>query len=144
LCGILRFKVSRFRRKEAKQPVKDAGELDELDVQSGEHLEQTKLEDEAISTQEEALLWQALENMPETYREPLILFYREQRSVEFVASQLDLSEDTVKQRLSRGRKLLQKAMVTFVEDTLTKSKQGTAFTLAVMLVINSISPPVKA
>jgi len=144
LCGILRFKVSHFHRKEAKQPVKDADELDELDVQGGEHSGQTQLEDEAISTQEQALLWQALEKMPETYREPLILFYREQRSVEFVASQLDLSEDTVKQRLSRGRKLLQKAMVTFVEDTLTKSKQGTAFTLAVMLAINSISPPVKA
>jgi RNA polymerase, sigma subunit, ECF family len=140
LCGILRFKVSHFRRKEAKQPVKDADELDEL----GEPSEHAKIEDEAISAQEQALLWQALEKMPETYREPLILFYREHRSVEYVAVQLDLSDDAVKQRLSRGRKLLQAAMVTFVEDTLAKSKQGTAFTLVVMAAINSISPPAKA
>lgn len=144
LCGILRFKVSHFRRKEAKQPVRDADELDKLDQHDSAHSGQTRIEEEAISAQEQALLWQALELMPETYREPLVLFYREQRSVEFVADQLDLSEDTVKQRLSRGRKLLQKAMVSFVENTLEKSKQGTAFTVAVLAAINFISPPVKA
>lgn len=145
LCGILRFKTSHFRRKEAKQPVTDAHELDELDDrQCAGQPEHIKIEDEAISTQEQVLLWQALEKMPETYREPLVLFYREHRSVEYVASQLDLSEDTVKQRLSRGRKLLQKAMVIFVENTLAKSKQGTEFTLSVLLAINGISPPVKA
>ena len=141
LCGILRFKVSHFRRKETKQPVKGAEELDEL---GAEQSEQTKIEDEAISEQEQALLWQALEKMPETYREPLILFYREQCSVEHVADQLELSDDAVKQRLSRGRKLLQAAMVTFVEDTLSKSKQGAVFTMTVAAAINSISPPVKA
>lgn len=144
LCGILRFKASHFRRKEATQPVRGADELSELDEHASAHSEQMKIEDEAISAQEQALLWQALEKMPDTYREPLILFYREHRSVEFVASQLDLSEDTVKQRLSRGRKLLQKAMVAFVENTLAKSTQGAVFTLAVMAAINSISPPVKA
>lgn len=144
LCGILRFKASHFRRKEATQPVKGADELSELDEQAHTHSTQVKIEDEAISAQEQALLWQALEKMPDTYREPLILFYREQRSVEYVASQLDLSEDTVKQRLSRGRKLLQKAMVIFVEDTLAKSTQGAVFTLAVMAAISGISPPVKA
>lgn len=144
LCGILRFKASHFRRKEATQSVKGADELDELDEHASGYSQQVKVEDAAISAQEQALLWQALEKMPETYREPLILFYREHCSVEFVASQLDLSEDTVKQRLSRGRKLLQKAMVTFVENTLAKSTQGAVFTLAVMVAINSISPPVKA
>lgn len=144
LCGILRFKASHFRRKEATQPVKGADELNDFNEHAGGHSEPVKVEDEAISAQEQALLWQALEKMPDTYREPLILFYREHRSVEYVASQLDLSEDTVKQRLSRGRKLLQKAMLTFVENTLTKSAQGAVFTLAVMAAINSISPPVKA
>ncbi|WP_323815025.1 sigma-70 family RNA polymerase sigma factor [Cellvibrio sp. NN19] len=140
LCGILRFKTSHFRRKEAAQPVADAHELDEY---SDEQSAQTKIEDDVISAQEQALLWQALEKMPDTYREPLILFYREQCSVEHVADQLELTEDTVKQRLSRGRKLLQQAMVNFVEDTLTKSKQGTAFTLSVLAAINDIAPAIK-
>ncbi len=145
LCGILRFKASHFRRKESKQPATGADELDALDAgQEDAQSGHTRIEDEAISAQEQALLWQALEKMPETYREPLILFYREQRSVEFVAVQLDLSEDTVKQRLSRGRKLLQHAMVIFVEDTLAKSKQGTNLTMSVLVAINEISPPFKA
>ncbi|NQZ09656.1 MAG: sigma-70 family RNA polymerase sigma factor [Algicola sp.] len=141
LCGILRFKEIHPRRKESNQPVKGAVELAE---QIGGVTEHTKIEDEVISDQQQALLWQALEKMPETYREPLILFYREHHSVESVASELDLSEDTVKQRLSRGRKLLQKAMVTFVEDTLAKSKPGTAFTVTVLASISGISPGVKA
>ena len=141
LCGILRFKASHYRRKEAKQPLKDARELDEL---GGKESEQARLEDEVIREQQQALLWQALEKMPETYREPLILFYRENRSIEHVAFELDLSEDTVKQRLSRGRKRLQKAMVTFVENTLEKSKPGATFTLAVLASINLITPQVKA
>ncbi|MGB0495688.1 MAG: RNA polymerase sigma factor, partial [Kangiellaceae bacterium] len=141
LCGILRFKASHHRRKENKQPVKGA---DKLDEEVGGVSASTKLEDEAIHDQEQALLWKALGKMPESYREPLILFYREQHSIETVAIELDLSEDTVKQRLSRGRKLLQKAMEVFVGETLTKSKPGHAFTLAVLTAINTISPPIKA
>jgi len=30
--------------------------------------------------EEEAILWRSLERIPETYREPLILFYREHES----------------------------------------------------------------
>lgn len=78
LCGILRYKVSHFRRKEANQPIKGADELEELDEKNETPASEGKLEDQAISAQQQALLWQALEKMPETYREPLILFYREQ------------------------------------------------------------------
>ena len=140
LCGIVRFKASHFRRKEVTQPATDAHALDDYEH---ELPAQGKIEDDLISAQEQALLWQALEKMPDTYREPLILFYREQCSIEHVANQLELSEDTVKQRLSRGRKLLQQAMVNFVEDTLAKSKQGTAFTLSVLIAINDIAPAIK-
>jgi RNA polymerase sigma factor (sigma-70 family) len=73
LCGILRFKVSHFRRKEARQPVKGAEELDEL---GGYESDQTRTEDVAMREEEQALLWQALEKVPEIYREPLILYYR--------------------------------------------------------------------
>lgn len=141
LCGILRFKVSRFRRKEANQPVKDAGEFDEG---GGFESDEPGTEDVAIREEEQALLWQAMEKIPETYREPLILFYREQQSVKHVADNLDLSEEAVKQRLSRGRKLLQEEMTAFVEDTLAKSKPGAAFTAGVLTAISAIPPSAKA
>ncbi|WP_339618105.1 sigma-70 family RNA polymerase sigma factor [uncultured Gilvimarinus sp.] len=135
LCGILRFKISRYRRKETRHAPQPT---DELHEQVAEH---SRVDDAVIQEQEQALLWQALQQLPETYREPLVLFYREQQSIEHVAAELELSEDAVKQRLSRGRKALQKAMVTFVQDTLAKSKPGASFTMAVLLAISTISAP---
>lgn len=141
LCGILRFKVSHFRRKEATQPIKSASEIAEYDEI---HTNTEHMESSAIREQEQALLWHTLDKMDASYREPLVLFYRDQQSVERVAAELDLSVDTTKQRLSRGRKLLKRAMSSFVEETLTKSKPGIGFTAGVMTIISGISPPVKA
>ncbi len=141
LCGILRFKVSHFRRKEANQPVRNA---DELEEDRGHESKDTKTEDAVIRNEEQVLLWEAMENVPDTYREALVLFYREDRSTKQVAADLDLSEDAVKQRLSRGRKLLQTEMMRFVEGALEKSKPGATFTAAVMAVISAIPPPAKA
>lgn len=141
LCGILRFKVSHYRRKEDKYTGKNAEALQEETLKDNQ---QGEMDDQAIQQQHEALLWQALDDMEQTYREPLILFYREQQSVERVASELDLSVDTAKQRLSRGRKLLKKAMSSFVEDALKNSTPGVAFTTVVISAISGISPPAKA
>ncbi|MEP7704920.1 sigma-70 family RNA polymerase sigma factor [Paraglaciecola sp. 25GB23A] len=141
LCGILRFKASHHRRKEANQAIKSAEEVEELQVSDTEN---AALDEQAIQQQEQTLLWQALDGMEDTYREPLILFYREEQSIERVAAALDLSEDNVKQRLSRGRKLLKRAMSSVVENALSKSKPGTAFTVGVLAVISGIAPPAKA
>ena len=59
--------------------------------------------------------------MPATYREPMVLFYREEQSIAEVAMQLELSEDAVKQRLSRGRALLREEMAAVVESALTRT-----------------------
>src|SRR5207249_1394274 len=75
----------------------------------------------AISAEEEAILWRSMERIPEIYREPLVLFYREHQSIEAVAQNLELSEDAVKQRLSRGRKLLHEEVLAFVEGTLART-----------------------
>src|SRR5581483_1671134 len=85
-----------------------------------------------ITQEEQAILWRALCRMPEVYREPLILFYREQRSVDRVAEALDLTVDAVKQRLSRGRKLLHQEVIEFVEATLGRSAPGKGFTAGVL------------
>lgn len=141
LCGILRFKISRFRRKEAREPLRDAAELQEA---SALRSEDAGVEDLAIKEEEQALLWQALEKVPETYREPLILYYREHQSVEHVAYELDLTEDAVRQRLSRGRKVLQESMMRFVEGALAKSSPGSVFTAGVLAAMVSLAPPAKA
>lgn len=141
LCGILRFKVSHFCRKEAMQPLKGADLLDEHRAYPSDH---AGTDDMAIRDEEQALLWQAMENVPVNYREPLILYYRESRSIRHVAGDLNLSEDTVRQRLSRGRKLIRDEMLPFVASLLEKSGPGASFTTGVLGAIATIPPGAKA
>jgi RNA polymerase sigma factor (sigma-70 family) len=141
LCGILRFKISRHLRKEKNQPAKGAEDIDEQILTD---FANPSLENAAIDRQQQALLWNTLSNIDITYREPLILFYRQQQSVERVADELDLTIDTAKQRLSRGRKLLKEAMLGFVGNTLDKSKPGVAFTVGVAAMLNDITKSAAA
>src|SRR5581483_3724133 len=82
--------------------------------------------------------------VPEIYREPLVLFYREHRSIEQVAGALELSEDAVKQRLSRGRKLLHEGVLAFVEGALERTNPGKAFTIAVLAALPALTISAKA
>jgi RNA polymerase sigma factor (sigma-70 family) len=97
--------------------------------------------DQVISDEEKAILWRSLERIPEICREPLVLFYREHQSIEAVAQDLGLSEDAVKQRLSRGRKLLQEQFLAFVAGALKQNSPGKVFTLGVMAALSASSPP---
>src|SRR5262249_16615445 len=81
------------------------------------------------------LLWRALANMPQNYREPMVLFYREQQSIAEVSAGLDLSEDAVKQRLSRGRAMLREELATLVESTLKRTRPTAAFTAGVLAAL---------
>jgi RNA polymerase sigma factor (sigma-70 family) len=132
LCGITRNLLGKELRRRGHEPMDAAEPLDAIHNSAApEPLPSAQ----AISREEEAILWRALERIPETYREPMILFYREQRSVERVAAELELTEDAVKQRLSRGRKLLADEVAAFVEGTLERTTPGKAFTLDVLAML---------
>src|SRR2546430_3951647 len=141
LCGILRYKVGRLRRSDGQEPVRQAEALELAEeMPSGEK----PAADLAMDKEEQAILWSALERVPELYREPLILYYREHRSVEHVAAALDLTEDAVKQRLARGRKILQERVLSFVEGALSRSTPGRVFTLGVLAALPAMAPPAQA
>jgi len=141
LCGILRYKVGRLRRSDGQEPVRQAEALELAEeMPSGEK----PAADLAMDKEEQAILWSALERVPELYREPLILYYREHRSVEHVAAALDLTEDAVKQRLARGRKILQERVLSFVEGALSRSTPGRVFTLGVLAALPAMATPAKA
>ena len=141
LCGIARFKVSHYRRKASNKVIDQGADIEQVDLAqiSSQHTENT-----VIDEQHQALLWQVLQQVDETYREPLVLYYRSHGSVADVAAELALSEDLVKQRLSRGRKVLKQTMLAFIETTLKSSKPSVVFTTSVMAVISSLPAPVKA
>jgi RNA polymerase sigma factor (sigma-70 family) len=132
LCGIVRNRLHKHVRRETREPACQAGSLEE--VRETPAVEAWPCE-QAIGREEEAILWRALEQVPDLYREPLILFYRQNQSVSEVASALELTEDNVKQRLSRGRKLLQEEVQTFVENTLRRTAPGRTFSGAVLAAL---------
>jgi RNA polymerase sigma factor (sigma-70 family) len=141
LCGIARNLINNFLRKEGREPSHRAESLEE--ISEGASAEPLPVET-TISKEEAAILWRSLEKIPEAYREPLILFYREHQSVEAVAAKLDLSEDAAKQRLSRGRKLLQEQFLSFVEGALAQTNPGSQFTLAVLSALPALTLSAKA
>ncbi len=99
---------------------------------------------QSISEEESTLVWRTLEAIPENYREPLILFYREDHSIAEVAAALDINYDAAKQRLSRGRDMLRENLAETVEGVLKKSKPGRALTLRIMTGVAALSAALKA
>ncbi len=136
LCSITR-NVVRNHLRDKKQDSAMRG----LPMDSLENMPHNGLEpiDAAISKEQEAVVWQALQQIPEDYREPLVLFYREGQSVREVAGQLALSEDAVRTRLSRARLMLKNTVEMMIENTVTRSRPGKAFTTAVMAGIAGIA-----
>jgi len=140
LCGIARNRINNFLRREGREPLHKAGLLDEIsETRSPEPLPV----EYTISNEEQAILWRSLERIPEIYREPLVLFYREHQSIEAVAQSLELTEDTVKQRLSRGRKMLHEQVLAFVEGALERTNPSQAFTLGVLAGLPGVAISTK-
>jgi RNA polymerase sigma factor (sigma-70 family) len=140
LCSITRFLVSKEVRRQGREPIHEAQSLDALEEWTSP--EPLPLE-HAISQEELSLLWRSLERIPPAYREPLVLFYREHQSIEAVAKGLGLSEDAVKQRLSRGRKLLQEQFLAFLAGALEQTRPGKAFALGVVAALPLLTTTAK-
>ncbi|MDB6056682.1 MAG: polymerase, sigma-24 subunit, subfamily [Verrucomicrobiales bacterium] len=136
LFGIARNLINNSARKQTRNPLAASSELDENLTSAAPAGNPT---DHAITKEEQAILWRALEQIPEPYREPLVLFYREHQSIQRVADVLDLTEEATRQRLSRGRKLLHERVVAFVEGALKQTAPDQAFTAGVLAAIPQIA-----
>jgi len=136
LCGIVRNLAANAARRDFRR-----GTPESLEVVAEASSPEDDPAAQAVTQEEAALLWQALAGLPELYREPMVLFYREQQSVNEVATGLDLSQDVVRQRLSRGRAMLREEMMALIESKLTRSRPGAAFTMGVLAALSLVSPP---
>ena len=128
LCGIVRNLAANSVRREIRR----GGAPESLEAVADEVSPEADPATQAVTHEEETLLWRALAGIPENYREPMVLFYREDQSVAEVASGLDLSEAVVRQRLSRGRTMLRAEMAAVVESALTRTRPTRAFTAGVL------------
>jgi RNA polymerase sigma factor (sigma-70 family) len=142
LCGIARNLARSWMRTHAKNATVSLERVPEPAQPVVASVEEARLREERSET-----VWTALAQIPETYREPLVLFYRQDHSIRDIAEALELTEDCVKQRLSRGRKMLRAEVTRMVEDTLEESRPGKAFTagvLAALPPLHAPAPPVAA
>jgi RNA polymerase sigma factor (sigma-70 family) len=129
LCGIVRNLCASAARRELRR----GGPTEPLDADHPST--EADPAAQAVSKEEADLLWRALAGLPETYREPLVLFYRQGRSITEVSGTLELSEDAVKQRLSRGRAMLREEMTGWVELTLRRTRPTAAFAVTVLAAL---------
>jgi RNA polymerase sigma factor (sigma-70 family) len=136
LCGIVRNLAANAIRRDQRRGVV-VQSLDSVAEPSGSDADPAV---QAISQEEADLLWRALAGLSETYREPMVLFYRQGQSVAEVARSLDLAEDAVKQRLSRGRSMLREELASIVKTTLTRTCPTRAFTVAVLAALPAFKP----
>jgi RNA polymerase sigma factor (sigma-70 family) len=135
LCSIARNTVQNWFRSQGRDVVGRAASLEA----AGETISRESGPEEVVMFEEQqALIRQALAQMPEGVREPLILFYREGKSTREVAVQLGLTEEAARQRIYRGRSLLREQMAAMVENTIARTKPGKAFTAAVIASIVSL------
>ncbi len=130
LCGIARNLARKARRVRAREDVIDEAQPDA----------NASPFDTASEQERDAVVAAALERMPETYREALVLYYVEQRSVTAVASALGISPDAVHQRLSRGRQLVAAEVAELVEHTLERRRTRRNLAVAVLAALPVVTP----
>lgn len=87
--------------------------------------------------QERELVWSLLAQLPETCREPMILFYRCGESTRDVAIALGENEATIRQRLKRGRDILRTEMTESIRTTLGATVPKAAFAAMVVASLPS-------
>ncbi len=141
LCRIARNVANRSIRKERFDVINEPEPLDSAAPVAAKEPDPGEA---AISREQQAVVWAALEGIPEAYREPLILFYRRQQSIAQVADDLGLSEGAAKQRLSRGRSLLRAEVASLVEDVLGRTAPKKAFAVAVVAALPALAPQTAA
>jgi len=135
LCSIARNTVQNWFRSQGRDV---AGRAASLEAAAEATSRESGPEEVVMFEEQQALIRQALEQMPEGVREPLILFYREGKSTREVAVQLGLTEEAARQRIYRGRSLLREQVAGMIENTITRTRPGKAFTAAVIASIVSL------
>lgn len=138
LCGIARNLARQQQRARFREDARE----EVFAAEYASHEPDPALQ--SITEEENALVWHTLEAIPETYREALVLYYREDHSIAEVAAALDIQPDAAKQRLARGREMLRESLAATVEGVLKKSKPGRALTLRIMTGVAALSAALKA
>lgn len=141
LCGIVRNLARNSQRK--RTPIQLAS-VERGDAGFDAADPGLTADELAVAREEVAIVEQSLSALPDAYREPLVLFYREDQSVQNVADALNLSAEAVRQRLTRGRSMLRDRVEAVIEQSLSRTKPTPALTIAIMAALPGLASPANA
>lgn len=100
--------------------------------------------DALLRDEERRVLSEVMDELAEEIREVVVLYYREHSSSRHVADLLGISEDAVKQRLSRARQKIREEMVQRFGETMKRTAPGAALLTAVGAAMTASAPPASA
>jgi RNA polymerase sigma factor (sigma-70 family) len=126
LCGIARNLARDTRKRLRRETLAD-------DADSG--VDPTTPYDAITEAETERTIVTALGQVPDVYREPLVLYYYEDRSVEDVARSLGITAATTNKRLSRGRRYLAERVALIVERGLARRGPSPVLAASVLALI---------
>jgi RNA polymerase sigma factor (sigma-70 family) len=134
LCQIARHRLLDHAKSAARERLrfKDAAQ------QRGE-VTAPPADQHSLSNEERELLWKTLSEIPQPYRETLVLYYRQGQSAAEVAAATESTEENVRQRLARGRQMLREQVASLIERDLARTAPNAAFTLAVVAALPALT-----
>lgn len=139
LRQVTRNQAHLWQRAHGRELADDASLASALDVRpsAADHL---------LADEERRVLHEALDRLPDEAREVLILYYREDSSARQVSLLLGISEEAVRQRLSRARALLREEVLHRFATAVTRTAPGAAFgnMVAAALVMSAPAASVAA
>jgi len=124
LCGIARNLARKARKRGVHEEVSD-----ELPALEGNPFDAT------AQAEVDRVVREALARVPETYRETLVLYYCENRSVREVAEVLGIGEANAMQRLTRGRRYLADGVGALVERSLRGTRRSKSLAAVVVAAL---------
>lgn len=92
-------------------------ETSDIDLEDPDSFPESSIEEQILQKEENELVQKAVEQLPERFKAPVLLYYMEELSVEEIAGLLKIPAGTVKSRLFQARKRLKKEL----EDVLNES-----------------------
>jgi RNA polymerase sigma factor (sigma-70 family) len=100
--------------------------------------------DTLLADEEQRVLGEVLDALPDDAREVLVLYYREESSTKQVAALLGISDAAVRQRLSRSRAMIREEMLARFGNTVRRTAPGAAFATAVAGALTLAAPSASA
>jgi RNA polymerase sigma factor (sigma-70 family) len=135
LCQVARHRVLDDARSDARRDARQNRAIHDRDEAPA-----PSPQEELLSQEERELLWKTLREIPQPYRETMVLFYRQGKSAADVAAAMQTTEANVRQRLTRGREMLREQVVSMLERNLARSAPGVLFTAAVVASLPAFIP----